>query len=290
MNTFENPQDITARFLAWMQERAPDVEVHAYERRGRSDHVVLLHESYAADLLRGIPEAAVARQSIKDNPWGERPWIAWQRMEQARFGRLRLSPARVTRPGIDLLELPLPEEVENADPPTAFAGWMEHHQIVTGPHAVNHEQILYGAFLLGRALRRLRWRRKESILALDQNQSTGNRCHLILDGAKPISPFPLHILLFKTHKPPPFQVDKPSLTSQFGIRANNKDQLLIAQSPKDTIRFYLNETAAPKPLKIPDPIENYLEEHHQFKAVQTADDQLKFFHARVQSTNPPVKK
>lgn len=261
-------------FLKFWDLSVPDEQIYPFTRQGSTHYIVLVPEAVAGRLMESLPEAEEARQAARGHPDPEAYRIAWQRMGEARYGRLRRSPSRSTRAAVSLNELPIPDIARGASLQERFAAWLEAHQISPLPNAVNVHTILFGAFALGETIRRTRIPAKRPNLGLDQNQHTGNRFHLILEGLKPVSPLPLHFILYRGLNPPPFQIDQPGLASAFGIRANNKAELLIAQSPGDEVRFYINKDALKKPLVIPETLRDILKEEKTLPLVLAAREAL----------------
>lgn len=239
----------------------PEAQVFPFQRRGRTDHVVLLREDRAQSLKQTFPSVAEGREIQKREKSLDEPPIVWESVGTRRYGRLRQSPSRVTRPAANLQELPVPGPLQHASPQDQFAGWMEHWQITPLESCRNARDILLGAFAIG-MLEVLRDTENETILpkprlALDQNQHVGNRTHLIIENQKPASPFPLHILLY-SGPDFAFQVAAPNVSTAFKARTIRPDNELIARTPKDRVRFYANPAELKKDFCIPPPYKSQL--------------------------------
>lgn len=247
--------------LFYISSMDPGAKVFPFERRGRTDHIVLLREELAAPIKQAYPSVTEGRDLQKRRKSLDEPPIVWESVGTRRYGRLRQSPSRVTRPAANLQELPIPEHLHHKAPQDKFAGWMEHWRITPSESCRNARDILLGAFAIG-MLEVLRDTEKETILprprlGLDQNQHVGNRTHLIIENQKPASPFPLHILLYRGPDFA-FQVAVPNVSSAFKARTVRPDEELIARTPKDRVRFFLNRRELEKDFRIAAPYRTQL--------------------------------
>jgi hypothetical protein len=271
--------------LEGLRWRYPEATVTPFQRRGRTDHIILLPEAEADWIRREFPEAGDLREQAGKGELRTEPPVAWERMGDKRYARLRQSPSRVTRPAVNFKQLPLDYAQREMSVDEQLDGWMKKWSITLQQQYAHCRSILLGAFALGLASREVEHELMPTDevprLALDQNQHVGNRCHLILEGEGPASPFPLHILLYTTKEEPPIAAQQPGLASRFGARSHKEGKLLIASAPNDKIRFYLNKTELKKPFELPELYKQYLKSNHLLNLVLSADGYLREYKNRL---------
>lgn len=275
------PKEEAERVLEWL-ENEPSARVCPFERRGRRDAVVFLNEKtpVAAGIRTRWPEASWLRTARKKGESVPDSWVAWESIGQKRYVRLRRSPSRITRAGVNLAELPIPGEFRAKTMPEAFREWCAAWGIKPAGTCRQAGTILRGAFYYAAALEQLDRSTSAQdlkVMGVDQNQRSGTRYHLLVEQEKPISPLPVHILLFAGEEAPKFRASEPSLASDFRLRENHKDQMLLGEGSSRSVRFYLNPERALSPATIPDVVLDILNGSEVLPEVLAAIQHLKDF-------------
>jgi hypothetical protein len=222
--------------------RMDGCQVHSFKRRGRSDRIIFVHERDAGEIKKLFPTAQQIRSLQKDRKAEVNKSecrVVWESVGPMRWGRLRKSPARATRPAVNLYDLPMPGNDGESTLDVRFFHWLAHHGIkAAGPDAQKNQLLMFAAFMVGSIYHKVR-RDKKLRLPLDQNIQTGHRYHIFKENALLGAPFAAHVLVYSAGVPQ-FETTEPGIGSRFSTR-ESVGKTLIAESDGGAKRFFINK-------------------------------------------------